>query len=377
MSEPIGVLHVVQSFALGGAERMAVELANRASRADVRPAILATREDGPLRAELGADVPSLVLGRSRRWDPRSLAAFSSFVRQHAIGLIHSHGPGPLQYSTAALLSGGLRRPHVFHDHHGRLNAREPEPRLGQRLAFHAGLTAVIGVSRLACDWAGGRMGWPPQKTFLLRNGIDPDRFVNARPASIRDELGVRPGELLLAMVANFRKEKDHLTALQALAACRSRERLRVLFLGGEGAGAGGFEGRARQAAEQLGVAGRVIFGGLRSDVPEVLAACDGGLFASHVESGPLALLEYMAAGLPFASSRVGEIGAELREGHVGFFAPPDAPSALASALDRLAGLSDEGRVAMGRAGRELVLLEYDQRHTAERLTQIYRQVLKW
>jgi glycosyltransferase involved in cell wall biosynthesis len=368
---------VIQSFGLGGAERMAVELANRASRADIRPAVLATREDGPLRAELSGDIPALALGRRRRWDPSCLAAFRGFMQKHAIGLVHSHGPGPLQYSTAALLAGGLRRPHVFHDHHGRLNAQEPEPRLAQRIAFRAGLTAVIGVSRLACEWADGRMGWPPQKTFLLRNGIDPDRFLNARSAPIRQALGVRPDELLLVMVANFRKEKDHLTALQALATCRSRERLRVLFLGGAGAGSDGCERRARRAAEQLGVADRVSFGGVRSDVPEVLASCDGGLFASHVESGPLALLEYMAAGLPFASSRVGEIGAELRDGHVGFFAPPNEPSALASALDSLAGLSDVDRLAMGRAGRELVLREYDQRHTAERLTQIYRQVLQW
>ncbi|MGV3724099.1 MAG: glycosyltransferase [Actinomycetota bacterium] len=376
MSQPIGVMHVVQSFSLGGAERMAVELANRANRAEIRPAILATRGDGPLRAELSEDIPALVLGRRRRWDPRCLTAFHSFVRKHAIQLVHSHGPGPLLYSTAALLSGGLRRAHVYHDHHGRLSAHEPDPRLAQRIAFRAGLTAVIGVSRFACDWAELRMGWPPQKTFLLRNGIDSERFLKARPAPVRHELGDRPGELLLAMVANFRAPKDHLTALQALAACRHRERLRVLFLGGEGADTGGCEGQARRAAEQLGVADRVVFGGLRPDIPEVLAGCDGGLFASLRESGPLVLLEYMAAGLPFASTRVGEIGAELQEGRVGFFAPPNVPAALARALDLLAGMSDEERIRMGQTGRQQVVQEFDQRYTAERLAQIYRQVLR-
>jgi glycosyltransferase involved in cell wall biosynthesis len=377
MSRPIGVLHVVQSFDLGGAERMAVELANRASRSDVRPAVLATRGDGPLRAEVGEDVPVLVLGRHRRWDPRCLAAFRSFVRAHRIELVHSHGPGPLQYSTAALLSGAMRRPHVYHDHHARENALQPEPQLATRLAFRAGLTAVIGVNRLACAWADGRLGWPQRRSFVLRNGIDPTRFLRARPAPIRDEFGIPDSDLLVVMVANFREQKDHLTALQALATCRSRRRLRLLFLGGEVADTGGYEGRAREAAEQLGVADRVIFGGVRPNIPEILAACDGGLFASHRESGPLVLLEYMAAGLPFASSRVGEVGAELADGQAGYFAPPRVPAALAASLDSLAGLSKEERIQMGRRGRELVLGEYDQRYTAERLTQIYRQVLQW
>lgn len=376
MSEPVGVLHVVQSFSLGGAERMAVELANRLSREAFRPALLATRGDGPLRAELGDDIPALALERRRRWDPRCFASFRRFVKAKGIRIIHSHGPGPLQYVTAGLLPGNLGCRHVFHDHHGRATALEPDPDPAVRVAFRTRLSAVIGVSRLACEWAGLRMGWPARKTFLLRNGIDTDRFTRAQPAPLRRELGLRPDELLLGMVANFRWEKDHLTAFRALARSRRRQRLRLLLIGGAGASGTEYERELREAVRELGIGDRVLFGGSRPNVPELLAACDAGMLSSCRESGPLALLEYLAAGLPLVATRVGEIGEELPD-TVGYLVAPGDVDALAAALDALADLTVNERRAIGERGRELALAVYDQRHTARRLETIYREVLQW
>lgn len=377
MSEPVGVLHVIQSFSMGGAERMAVELVNRTCRREFRPALLSTRGDGPLRAEVSADVPVLTLDRRQRWDVRSFAAFRHFIHKHRIRIVHSHGPGPLQYVTAGLLPGRRRCVHLFHDHHGRENARLPEPDLALRLSFRLGLSAVVGVSRIACEWASLRMGWPSEKTFLLRNGIATERFSQLKPAAIRQELGIPEGALLLGMVANLRAPKDHLTGLQALARSRNRNRVHVLCLGGAAPGEQEYEQQVRGAAVELGLHTRVHFLGLRRDVPEILAACDGGLLSSSFESGPLALLEYLAAGIPFASTRVGEISEGLADRGVGFMAPPRDPEALARALDALVGLCPQERCRMGEKGREIVFREYDQRHTARRLAKIHQQVLRW
>lgn len=377
MSEPIGVLHVVQSFSLGGAERMAVELVNRLSRDEFRPALLATRSDGPLRAEVRADVPARALERRRRWDPRCFAEFRRFVREHGIRIIHSHGPGPLQYVAAGLLPGSMGCIHVFHDHHGRTTAQEPDPDPAVRLAFQMRLSAVIGVSRLACEWASLRLGWPAPKTFLLRNGIDTSRFFQAQPAPVREEFGIGQDEILLGMVANLRWEKDHLTALRALSRCRSKDQLRLLLLGGPAAGGASYEREVREAVASLGLDERVLFAGSRPDVPEVLAACDAGMLSSCRESGPLALLEYLASGLPIVSTRIGEIGGELPDTGLGYLVPPGDPQALADALDALVQVGAEERRAMGARGRDLVAREYDQHHTARRLEQIYRKVTQW
>jgi len=56
--------------------------------------------------------------------------------------------------------------------------------------------------------------------------------------------------------------------------------------------------------QQLGVASRTIFAGVRSDVPAMLQAMDVFLFPSLWEGLPLTVLEAQAAGLPCVISDV-------------------------------------------------------------------------
>lgn len=356
---------------------MAVELANHSDRRFLPPALLSTRGDGPVRNELRSDVPVLVLERQRRWDPRCFMALRQFVREQGIRIIHSHGVGPLQYVAAALLPGRMGCRHIFHDHRARESSAGPEPDRATRLAFRSGLSAVIGVDRWACGWAKERMGWPAERTFLLRNGIDTARFRNAVPIDIRSEFNVPRDAVLMALVANFRDQKDHFTALHGLAKARHRDRIRLLLLGHPGEGTNLYHEQVLRTVGNLGLEPLVLFAGARKDVPGILKGCDAGVLSSARESGPLAVLEYMAAGLPFAATRVGEIALDLPDEGPGFLVPPRSPEALAAAMDSLVELGPEGRAAMGGRGETLVGEQFDQSLTAGRLAEIYKQVMQW
>ncbi len=375
MTRALSVAHVVHSFRLGGAERMAIELATRTRSADVRTALISTHGDGPLSAEIPSSVAWHALERTSRWQFSAFTEFRRFLREQAVDVVHSHGPGPLQFVTAALLPRGVR--HIYHDHHSRESVWRPSPPLATQAAFARGLSAVLAVSQLGCEWAVQRMRFPSKRTFLLRNGIDTERFNRAVPAPLRTQYLIPADRFLIAVIANFRWQKDHLTALRALAACPARERLHLLLVGSPNDAERELHSSLQEECIRLGLEGSVTFAGPRQDVPDVLAACDAGLLSSCRESGPLAVLEFMAAGLPFVSTRVGEIGQGLPEGEGGYFAPPQDPPALARALTRLAEHTEADRKALGQRGRELVCAQYDQQQTAERLAEIYRQVLKW
>jgi glycosyltransferase involved in cell wall biosynthesis len=58
--------------------------------------------------------------------------------------------------------------------------------------------------------------------------------------------------------------------------------------------------------DELGLRERVLFLGSRADIVELLAGADFAVLCSKTESGPLALVEYAASGLPFVSTRVGD-----------------------------------------------------------------------
>ncbi|MEZ5203467.1 MAG: glycosyltransferase [Acidimicrobiales bacterium] len=107
----------------------------------------------------------------------------------------------------------------------------------------------------------------------------------------------------------------------------------------------------------------------------LLAGADAGLLATKNETGPVAVLEYLAAGLPFVASDTGEITRSLRFDDVGFIPEPSDPRALAAALEALVTLGRDGRAAMGARGREVAERRFDQTRLTQSVDATYRGVL--
>jgi len=65
------VMHVIDGLAVGGAERMLVEIANHTCRSDIKTSVCVTRSDITLAKELRTDIPIVVLNRKGRFDPEA------------------------------------------------------------------------------------------------------------------------------------------------------------------------------------------------------------------------------------------------------------------------------------------------------------------
>ena len=105
------------------------------------------------------------------------------------------------------------------------------------------------------------------------------------------------------MISAFRPQKDHPTLIRALSMLPEEYRL---FLAG---GSETDEDRkylndCRQLVSELGLDDRVCFLGVRSDVPQLLAASDVVVLSTAYEGMSLSLLEAMAAGRPLIASDV-------------------------------------------------------------------------
>lgn len=114
----------------------------------------------------------------------------------------------------------------------------------------------------------------------------------------------------------------------------------------------------------------------RAGVAEALARARVGAVVLHprqayVESLPVKLFEYMAAGIPFVASDF-PLWHELAEG-CGLFVDPRDPKAIAAAIERLLDDPEEaGR--LGGRGRELVRETYNWEHEAEQLLALYERL---
>jgi len=99
-------------------------------------------------------------------------------------------------------------------------------------------------------------------------------------------------------------------------------------------------------------------------VAACLAAADVVALPSLQEGLGVAALEAMAAGRPVVASRVGGLTEAVVHEETGLLVPPGDPTALATALVRLA--RDPGlRARLGAAGRARVLARYTAARMAE------------
>lgn len=368
MNGRIDVLHVIDALRPGGAERVLVDLVGALAERGVRVGVCVTRSEAPLAADLPPGVPLHRLGRRSTWDPGPARAFVRLCREAGVRVLHAHGRGSFRFAALAAVLGRLRCRVVLHDHSGSV---VENPRVPASLRLLAGrIDRYVGASGGLVAWAGERLGIPPERALFLANTVDPARFRGAAPLD-EPPFARAEGELVAVMVANLRAEKDHPLLLRALARSRvARERMRVVLVGGGGGGS--YAAEVRRLAEALGIGDRVVLAGGERDVPRVLASAGAGLLASRWETGPLALLEYMAAGLPFVATRTGEAAHAADAAGLPFVVAPGDEAGYAAALDALAELDPAGRAALGARGRRLVEARFDRAACVDALTELYR-----
>lgn len=355
------VLQVVDSLATGGAERVAITLANGLIGHIDASHLCATRTEGPLTGTVSADVGYVCLRRRRRIGFRALWALRSYVRDHEIDLIHAHGSSV--YFSAVAISFLRQRPLlVWHDHNPRLKERSNRlARVGSMLARR-----VFVVSEQVRDWHVAAKSDPSRlKVFpnfvALTDGVVP-----------AENLPGSPGERIV-LVGNLRPEKNHLGTVRAFAELARHRPLAHLLLAGSLDNTVVLDA-VRETAERLGVANQVIELGIREDVEALLLACDVGVLFSCAEGFPMALLEYGRAGLASVASDVGYVRslADLTTGIV--VVEPNDEAGLTSALLRL--LQDtQGRAALGADFRETVERRFSDAAIIPEVLDEYRSLL--
>jgi len=156
--------------------------------------------------------------------------------------------------------------------------------------------------------------------LTIYNGVQIQRFIQPLKDISNNQ------DFIITMVAAFRDQKDHETAMAAMKHLPSNYHLQFV-------GSGEREEQIKSLCSAMGLTGQVIFLGQRSDVSSILAASDIILLSSHWEGLSLSSIEGMACGRPFVASDVDG----LREivGGTGVLFPEGDAVALANAIENL------------------------------------------
>jgi L-malate glycosyltransferase len=204
---------------------------------------------------------------------------------------------------------------------------------------------------------------PRSRVRLIANGIDTKAYARPPKRDALPRVVKQKGELWVGTLAGLRKVKN-LTAL--VRACAGLPDEWQLVIAGEG------PERAAILAEAAarGIEHRVHLPGFVADPANAVGLFDVFALSSHSEQQPISVIEAMAAGLPVAAPRVGDIAAMVASANGPFLVAPGDEAALAEAIAKLA-CSPRERKRIGEANRAKARAEFDEAAMIERYRALY------
>jgi len=347
---------------------MVVDLANLSRDLGHEVSVCVTRDRDDLAADLAQAIPRHVLHRRSRFDLRGAYRLVRLIRSSAPDILHVHGRSSFSLvaflKTLRLIHGSVAC--LLHDHYGKilLDARVP---WWFRHWARRYVDLYVGVSPALRTWAAGA-GIPKEKILIIENGLDLRRFQGRERVDARSLIGCPEDVPLGIVVCGIRPEKGIDLLLSALS--RQSSPFCVLIVGPDADPE--YAAACRHQVTNLGLAGRILFTGPRTDVPALLRGCDFALMPSRSESGPLVLIEYLLAGLPFVSTLAGGIAEGLAKSGLAGFVPPGDEEAFANALAELISLPRDRLRHRGRMGPFIAAAGYGLEHRMDAWNQAYQ-----
>jgi sugar transferase (PEP-CTERM/EpsH1 system associated) len=357
---PLRVTHVVTTLAIGGLEKVVLDLVRGRTQPAFDARVLCLDSGGVLQRDFAAaGVPVEVVG-IRGSVPQRIWRLARRLRVLRPDVLHTHNPqAHLHGAWAAKLA---RVPVVIHTRHGQDRVDRPALAVLSRVAT-AWTARFVAVSEASAGMSRELEGVPPSKLLVIHNGIDLERFParGTAPAASRSRA---------VTVGRLDPVKDHASMLRAVRIVGDRiPDFRLDIVG---------DGPCRTELEELrtalGLNDRVRFLGYHADVAPFLSGADLFVLSSVSEGISIALLEAMASGLPAVATDVGGNREVILDGRTGHLTPAGSAEALADAIVRIASDPD-AMERMGRASRRRVEEEFNLRQVVTRYEELYRRCL--
>jgi glycosyltransferase involved in cell wall biosynthesis len=369
VSRGCNVMLLTVGLTVGGTEGQLLELASRLDGRRFNVLVCSLKPEGPIAREMRErGIRVVALNGRGPWDLRVLYRLFRLVRKERPEILHAFlGFANLAASLVGRLLGvpviiwSYRDVEVW-----KTRTHWMVDRMGARR-----VAAITCCSDAVRRFVLARLNGHASKLVTIHNGINPDAF-SSPPAASRSELKLRDGGFVIGTVSRLDEPKKGLAVLlQALANLAGRDGVPAwqCLLVGDGPA----RERLRSLAEELGLRERVVFAGMRRDVPSLLSAMDVFVCPSLYEGFGIAIVEAMAAGRPVIASAVGGIPEIVVHEDTGLLVPPGDAVALADAIVALLAHPDRAR-AMGARGRARAREKFSMETAVQRHQQLYESL---
>ncbi|HUG48929.1 MAG TPA: glycosyltransferase family 4 protein [Candidatus Limnocylindria bacterium] len=383
---PAGRLRAVQvmaSGAGGGAQVHVQDLAAGLLERGVDVEVISLSDGPAVRRLRSAGIAVQVVDTPD--DTEALARVVELLRSRPPHIVHNHMYRAEVIGTRAALALAeltLPRPYVIGTVHSSRVRSGTDRELLRSLTPSMDRLIAVSKAIVAKLEAEGRSVVPIE---LIYNGVDLERYAYQEACcTLPEEYGFAEGTPLVGVVARLEPEKGHRTLLEAWPHVLAQVPKARLLIIGEGTVRATLEAQA----ESLGLLGepcaedrcvgtrrarpgaRVVFTGLRDDVPAVTAALDVAVLPSYREAQGLAILEAMALRRPVVATAVGGVPEMVEHERTGLLVPPRDAPALAAAIGRL--LTDHPLAdTLARTGHDQALARFSLTAMVDAVARLY------
>ena len=251
------VLQLIDSLDAGGAERVAVNIANALSLDEnVVSHVCTSRKEGLLKHSISNNVGYLFLNKKSTFDILAIKKLRQFVKNNKIDIIHAHSTSFFTATLIKVVSHKIKI--IWHDHYGfRAFTNIKKSKILQFCSKY--FSYIICVNNALKDWSKEHLKTASVTylpNFAVKDNCKPSTFLK----------GVDRKRIL--HLANLRPQKDHITLLKAFKEVIKEFPEHTLHCIGKNF-EDDYSEQVMQHVDELSLSNKVFFYGSKEDVTNI------------------------------------------------------------------------------------------------------------
>ena len=214
-----------------------------------------------------------------------------------------------------------------------------------------------------------------RKLNLVENGVEMPQSNDDEPSSSLLEFGIADQHRIIANVANLQKIKNQRMFIDVIGqVLETHPEVRAVIVGQPVPHEPDMYQELKEYVQSVGLEGKVILTGVRTDVPQLMPQFDVFCLTSSSEGTPNVILEAMSARRPIVSTSVGDVPNIITHGKNGLLVDVNDVEAMTDAIRKL--LNEPQRATeMGDRGYHLVQSRFSCDRMATEMQAVYQDVL--
>ncbi len=323
MPNKIKIVYIINSLALGGAEKLLLELIKKTDKDKFDISLCTINGAGPLLSEFEKlGITLKIFQKKTKFDLNVIGQSKGFLKEIKPDIVHTHlFAGDTWGRIAAILA---HVPVIISTEHN-INLDENWLKRIIKLILSWFTDKIIAVSQGVKDYTIKFEKINPQKLEVIYNGIDLNKF------NFRGLRQIELNKINAIVVARLAEQKGHRYLLEAMPDIIKKYPGFVLNI----LGRGNLKDDLEKQAQDLGIANQVVFKGTSLEPEKILNQMDLFILPSVWEGLGIAIIEAQAIGLPVLASNIGGIKELIEHKKTGLLFEPKDPQAIFEAVDLL------------------------------------------